>query len=227
MNQVMERKIAVYGAGAMGTVLGAFLTAGGLPVTLVTRNKAHVTGLNTHGATIVCEADGVFKVQFSQNNQVVFDGENNRIGFVENGKTEYISLPSGRNFAFDSGNTVVELKILKNQVQVGFYAQGESADRLYEVVASYTYTELFTWSKWQLIAGGKLTVDEFRSYNLDTDYPAEKTDYSPEHDKVSAWIEKEADEKDEGCGSTLSLTSGLTLLCVATAFACKKRKEER
>ncbi len=56
-----KAKIAIYGAGAMGTVLGAFLTAGGLPVTLVTRNEAHVAGLNKDGATIVCEADGVTK----------------------------------------------------------------------------------------------------------------------------------------------------------------------
>ena len=52
-------KIAVYGAGAMGTVLGAFLTAGGLYVDLITRNQAHVTGLREQGATIVCQADGV------------------------------------------------------------------------------------------------------------------------------------------------------------------------
>ena len=52
-------KIAIYGAGAMGTVLGAFLTQGGLQnVTLITRNRAHVEGLKSKGATIVCEADG-------------------------------------------------------------------------------------------------------------------------------------------------------------------------
>ena len=52
-------KIAIYGAGAMGTVLGAFLSEGGLKsVTLITRNKAHVEGLKTQGATIVCEGNG-------------------------------------------------------------------------------------------------------------------------------------------------------------------------
>ena len=51
-------KIAIYGAGAMGTVLGAFLTKGGLKnVTLITRNRAHVEGMKTQGAVIVCEAD--------------------------------------------------------------------------------------------------------------------------------------------------------------------------
>lgn len=51
-------RIAVYGAGAMGTVLGALLTKGGLHnVELITRNQAHIHGLKTQGATIVCEAD--------------------------------------------------------------------------------------------------------------------------------------------------------------------------
>ena len=52
-----EAKIAVYGAGAMGTILGALLTKGGLNVDLITRNKAHVDGLNERGATILCEGD--------------------------------------------------------------------------------------------------------------------------------------------------------------------------
>ncbi len=50
-------KIAVYGAGAMGTVLGALLTKGGLSVHLITRNAAHVEGLNAKGATIACVTD--------------------------------------------------------------------------------------------------------------------------------------------------------------------------
>ncbi|MBQ8295525.1 MAG: 2-dehydropantoate 2-reductase [Clostridia bacterium] len=42
----------------MGTVLGEFLTAGGLKnVDLITRNESHVNALKTKGATIVCEAD--------------------------------------------------------------------------------------------------------------------------------------------------------------------------
>ena len=52
-------KIAVYGAGAMGTVLGALLTKGGLQnVHLISRNVAHVNGLNEKGAQISCVADG-------------------------------------------------------------------------------------------------------------------------------------------------------------------------
>lgn len=55
-----EARIAIYGAGAMGTVLGVLLKKGGLSnVDLVTRNEAHVNGMRTQGATVVCEADGV------------------------------------------------------------------------------------------------------------------------------------------------------------------------
>jgi len=55
-----EARIAIYGAGAMGTVLGVMLKKGGLDnVDLITRNEAHVKGMREHGATVVCEADGV------------------------------------------------------------------------------------------------------------------------------------------------------------------------
>jgi 2-dehydropantoate 2-reductase len=53
-----EMKIGIFGAGAMGTVLGAFLTKGGLQVDLITRNKAHVQAMNKNGAVILCEGDG-------------------------------------------------------------------------------------------------------------------------------------------------------------------------
>lgn len=52
-------KIAVYGAGAMGTVLGTFLTACGFPcVHLISRNGAHIRALKTRGAKVRCVADG-------------------------------------------------------------------------------------------------------------------------------------------------------------------------
>ena len=61
---VKSLKIAIYGAGAMGTVLGALLTKGGLEnVDLITRNEAHVNGMRQNGAVIVCEAEGTEIVQ--------------------------------------------------------------------------------------------------------------------------------------------------------------------
>jgi len=45
-------KTAIYGAGAMGTVLGAYITKAGHKVDLINRNKEHVEALNKDGATI-------------------------------------------------------------------------------------------------------------------------------------------------------------------------------
>lgn len=58
MKDTENLKIAIYGAGAMGTVLGALLTLGGLKgVHLITRNEKHVAGLNEKGAQIECTAE--------------------------------------------------------------------------------------------------------------------------------------------------------------------------
>ncbi len=54
-------KTAIYGAGAMGTVLGAFLTIGGQSVDLISRNRTHIEALKAKGATVKCIADGVEK----------------------------------------------------------------------------------------------------------------------------------------------------------------------
>lgn len=45
-------KIAIYGAGAMGTVLGAYLWKNGCPVDMVNKNKEKVLALRENGATI-------------------------------------------------------------------------------------------------------------------------------------------------------------------------------
>lgn len=50
-------KIAIYGAGAMGTVLGALLAKSGEKVHLFTRNKSHLAQLQKTGATVVCSAE--------------------------------------------------------------------------------------------------------------------------------------------------------------------------
>lgn len=50
-------KAAILGCGAMGTVLGAYLTKNGCPVELVDSYQAHVDALNANGARIVGSAD--------------------------------------------------------------------------------------------------------------------------------------------------------------------------
>ena len=46
------KRYAIYGAGSLGTVLGAFITKNGGKIDLINRNKAHVEALRANGATI-------------------------------------------------------------------------------------------------------------------------------------------------------------------------------
>ena len=46
-------RIAIYGAGSLGTILGAFISKAGVPVELINRNKAHVEALKAKGAQVV------------------------------------------------------------------------------------------------------------------------------------------------------------------------------
>lgn len=50
-------KCAIYGAGSLGTVLGAYMTKNGQEVELVNRNKAHVEALQKNGAHITGKVD--------------------------------------------------------------------------------------------------------------------------------------------------------------------------
>lgn len=62
-------RVAVYGAGAMGTVLGAYIARSGLPIDLISRNKEHVAALKNDGAQIVGSAP------FTQTVNAQTDGE--------------------------------------------------------------------------------------------------------------------------------------------------------
>lgn len=46
------KKYAIYGAGSLGTVLGAYITKNGGEIDLINRNRTHVEALNENGATI-------------------------------------------------------------------------------------------------------------------------------------------------------------------------------
>lgn len=45
-------RIAIYGAGSLGTILGAFISKAGINIELINRNNAHVEVLQTKGAQI-------------------------------------------------------------------------------------------------------------------------------------------------------------------------------
>ena len=46
-------RVAIYGAGSLGTILGAFISKASVPVELINRNKAHIEALKTKGAQVV------------------------------------------------------------------------------------------------------------------------------------------------------------------------------
>ena len=46
-------RAAIYGAGSLGTILGAYITKNGGQVELINRNKAHIEALRTKGAQVV------------------------------------------------------------------------------------------------------------------------------------------------------------------------------
>lgn len=53
-------KVAIYGAGSMGTILGAYITKAGYEIDLINRNREHVEALKKNGAKVIG------KVQFNQ-----------------------------------------------------------------------------------------------------------------------------------------------------------------
>jgi len=55
-------KYAIYGAGSLGTVLGAYITKSGTPIELINRNKAHTQALKEKGAHIKGTVDFTVKV---------------------------------------------------------------------------------------------------------------------------------------------------------------------
>lgn len=55
-------RTAIYGAGSLGTILGAYITKAGEAIDLVNRNKAHVEALRTNGAHVTGTVDFTQKV---------------------------------------------------------------------------------------------------------------------------------------------------------------------
>ena len=45
-------RVAIYGAGSLGTILGAFISKAGVEIELINRNKAHIEALQTKGAQV-------------------------------------------------------------------------------------------------------------------------------------------------------------------------------
>ena len=55
--------VAIYGAGAMGTVLGAYITKAGYDIDLINRNKEHIEALKRDGAKIIGKINFIQQVK--------------------------------------------------------------------------------------------------------------------------------------------------------------------
>ncbi len=55
-------RTAIYGAGSLGTILGAFITRNGGQIDLINRNKAHIEALQKNGAKIIGKLNFTQKV---------------------------------------------------------------------------------------------------------------------------------------------------------------------
>ena len=55
-------RTAIYGAGSLGTILGAFISKAGEAIELINRNKAHVEALNSNGAKVTGTVEFTQKV---------------------------------------------------------------------------------------------------------------------------------------------------------------------
>ena len=56
-------RAAIYGAGSLGTILGAYITKNGGEIELINRNKAHVEALRSNGATVIGTVNFTQKVK--------------------------------------------------------------------------------------------------------------------------------------------------------------------
>jgi len=57
-----QKRCCIYGAGSLGTVLGAYITKNGGQIDLINRNKAHISALREKGAHIVGTVDMIVPV---------------------------------------------------------------------------------------------------------------------------------------------------------------------
>lgn len=55
-------RTAIYGAGSLGTILGAYITKAGYQVDLINRNEAHISAMKQNGATVTGTVDFNVKV---------------------------------------------------------------------------------------------------------------------------------------------------------------------
>ena len=101
-------KIAIYGAGSLGTILGAYLSKAGLEVDLITRNQEHVKAMNQNGAHVTGTTEMIVPVhaltpeQMTEKYDIIFlltkqlDNKN-VVSYLKNFMTDNGVICTGQN----------------------------------------------------------------------------------------------------------------------------------
>ena len=173
-------RACIYGAGAMGTVLGAFITAGGGKIDLINRNREHVAVLRERGAHITGSVD--FKVRVSALTPEEMTGKYDVIFLMTKRRENSLNAAYLKGFLAEGGvicttqnglpedeiaEVVGKEKVLGCAVSWGatFVGKGEakltsSPDKLTFALGSpYGYNEKIEAVKSYLCLMGKVTVE--------------------------------------------------------------------
>lgn len=94
-------RVGIYGAGAMGTVLGAYIAASGKQIDLITRNKDHVEAMKEHGAQVLGNAN--FSVRVNALTPDEMSGVYDIIFLMTKQRENPKILPTIRDFLADDG----------------------------------------------------------------------------------------------------------------------------
>ena len=94
-------RVAIYGAGAMGTILGAYIAASGKQIDLITRNIVHVEAIKKHGAQVLGNAN--FTVRVNALTPDEMSGVYDIIFLMTKQRENSKILPTLRDFLADDG----------------------------------------------------------------------------------------------------------------------------
>lgn len=94
-------RVAIYGAGAMGTILGAYIAASGKQIDLITRNVGHVEAIKQHGAQVLGNANFTVRVNALTPDQM--SGVYDIIFLMTKQRENPKILPTLRDFLADDG----------------------------------------------------------------------------------------------------------------------------
>ena len=99
-----QKRIAIMGAGSLGTILGAYLNKAGIKVDLIDAYQAHVDALNKNGAKVVGQVEMVVPVHALTPDQM--QGEYDIIFYIAKQTVNKIALPQIKQHLSKTGFVV-------------------------------------------------------------------------------------------------------------------------